>query len=293
MRLRWQRRIRKRLRRIRGEQQTLAQAVSKIERQGLSLIQALFEFMVDPSRGHGDRAEIGRLLSATGDSEAVDALLRLFFEQSERDDLYAKALTLEGLDDRRTVQPLIKALLEDHNPHRRHAAARVLGWINSPGRTAALALARCLADPLQPQAAREEAAESLAYVGGRDTIDPLISVLHDSDVRIRFWAVFGLGSSCLGDARAVQALESMLDDDQIPPGDWWSVGKEAFAMLGSMHPPVADYKRRLAAETQRILASVNVTAEDRRWAEGYYDAPYWRSTNGELKQLPPPAPHPA
>jgi HEAT repeat protein len=165
--------------------------------------------MLDPSRGHYDRAEIGRLLSVTGDSQAVDALLRLFFEQTEKDDLYVTALTLEGLDDRRAVQPLIQALLEDYNPHRRHAAARALGWIHRPGRTAALALARCLADPLQPQAAREEAAESLAYVGGRDTIEPLISVLHDSDVRIRFWAVFGLGSSCRGDARAVQALESI------------------------------------------------------------------------------------
>ena len=56
-------------------------------------------------------------------------LLALFFEQTEKDDLYATALTLESLNDRRAVPPLIHALLEDGNPHRRHAAARALGWI--------------------------------------------------------------------------------------------------------------------------------------------------------------------
>ena len=233
----------------------------------------LFTVMLDPARDHSDRAAIGRVLAVKGDNPAVQALLKLFFEQTEEDDLYATALTIESLNDRRAVSPLIRALLEDENPHRRRAAARALGWIRWPGRTAALALARCLVDTTQPQPAREEAAESLAYVGNRETIGALISVLHDPDVRVRFWAVFGLGSSCRGDARAVQALESVLNDDEVPPGNWWSVGKEALAMLGTMRPPVADYKAMLAAETQLVFSNGNATAEDRRWAEGYGDIP--------------------
>src|SRR5258707_1157979 len=80
-----------------------------------------------------------------------------------------------------------------------------------------------------------------------------ISVLRDPDVRIRFWAVFGLGGRGHRSARTVRALESMLGDREVPPGNWWSVGKEALAMLASMQPSVADYEARLIAETQRLL----------------------------------------
>lgn len=143
------------------------------------------------------------------------------------------------LNDRRAVPPLIRALLQDDNPHRRHAAAR------------------------------EEAAESLAYVGTRQTIAPLVSVLRDPDVRIRFWAVFGLGGSSHGDVRAIRALESVLDDNGTPPGNWWPVGKEALAMLASEPRSAADYKPKLSDERQRILADANATAEDLRWAAWY------------------------
>jgi HEAT repeat protein len=254
---------------MRGHERSLARAVAKIECRGSSLVEALLTVMLDPSQSHFHRATIGGLLSLAGDSRPVQALLKLFFEQSEKGDLYTTALTLEQLSDRRAVQPLIRALLEDGNPHRRHAAARALGWIQRPGKAAALALARCLVDDTQPQPAREEAAESLAYVGRRETIEPLISVLNDPDVRIRFWAVFGLGGSCRADARAVRALESRLDDDEVPPGNWWSVGREALAMLGSMHPPLANYTMRLDEETQRVFSDTDATVEDRRWAKGY------------------------
>lgn len=193
----------------------------------------------------------------------------LFFEQTGKDDLYATALTIESLNDRRAVPPLIRALLHDDNPHRRHAAARALGWIHHPGRATALALAQCLVDSAQPQPAREEAAESLAYAGTRESIEPLISVLHDPDVRIRFWAVFGLGRSCRGDMRAIRALESVLGDGEAPPGNWWPVGKEALAMLAAKRQPPGEYETKLSAELERVLADPNATAEDRRWAEFY------------------------
>lgn len=143
MRLKWQRRIRKHLRRMRGRQRTLAVCIARLERNGLSLTEALRAILLDPARFHQDRAASGKLLAIAGDDEAVQALLGLFFEQTAKDHLYATALTIECLNDRRAVPPLIRALLQDDNPHRRHAAAR------------------------------EEAAESLAYVGTRQTIAPL------------------------------------------------------------------------------------------------------------------------
>ena len=60
-------------------------------------------------------------------------------------------------------------------------------------RQAGKALVRALLDKSQPQPVREEAAESLAYSNYPRAIPPLISVLDETDVRMRFWAVFALG----------------------------------------------------------------------------------------------------
>lgn len=76
-----------------------------------------------------------------------------------------------------------------------------------------------------------------------ETVDAMISVLGDPDVRLRFWAVFGLGG-CVEDPRGFRALESMLDDPEVTPGNWWSVGKEALAMLAKTDA----YRDRCEAE---------------------------------------------
>jgi len=68
---------------MRGHEQSLALRVAKIERQGLPFVKTLSTVMLDPARAHSDRAAIGRLLSVAGDSQAVHALLKLFFEQTE------------------------------------------------------------------------------------------------------------------------------------------------------------------------------------------------------------------
>jgi hypothetical protein len=169
--------------------------VAMLERRGMSLAQALRAVMLDPSLSHQERGGAATLLTLSGDPLVPQALLDLFFEQSGKDEIYQTALTLVVCNDRRAVPSLIRALHEDANPHRRHAAARAT----------ARALARCLSDPAQPHPVREEAAESLAYAGNREVMDALILALHDPDVRIRFWAVFGLGFSCRRDPRAVPA----------------------------------------------------------------------------------------
>jgi HEAT repeat protein len=204
LRQRRDRRIRKRLR------GGVARAVAGRERRGESLEAALCGVLTDGALSQWDRAEAGRLLSIGVDGRAVRELVAQFLRQEGKDELYMTAMALEELDDARAVPALIRALLGDGNEHRRNAAARALGWISRPGKEAARALALCLADPGQPQAAREEAAESLAYVGNAETVEALIAALSDGDVRIRFWAVFGLGGSCRGEARAVRALEGGL-----------------------------------------------------------------------------------
>ena len=122
--------------------------------------------MLNPSLGHYGRAEAARLLAKDGSRIA----------------LRTTALTIEGLNDRRAIPQWIHALQEDTNPHRKHAAARALGWIRPSGRSTALALARCLVDTTQPQPARQEAAESLSI----STSGCGLGLLHHfSDVHLR------------------------------------------------------------------------------------------------------------
>lgn len=273
MRIRTQRRVRKRLRSLRGHDAALAASVAASERAGHSLTEALREAFAQVASDYFALSRVAELLSFDRrDRHAgARALLEVFFRQTEKDELYTTALAIERLNDRFAVPALIDALLRDANPHRRRAAARALGWIRRPGRAAALALGECLADPAQPQPAREEAAESLAYVGTGETIYALESVLQDPDVRLRFWAVFGLGGyHNRHSERARRALESKLDDAETPPGNWWPVGKEALAMLGAWEAlGRGPWHQRMKSEAARILADKHATADDRRWAENH------------------------
>ncbi len=109
--------------------------------------------------------------------------------------------------------------------------------------------------------AREEATASQAYVGTRETVDALGHATKDPDVRLRFWALFALGGKFRTDPRALSALESVLDDHESPAGNWWSVGREALAMLQD--------REQLNAEIDKVLAEPAASEEDRRWAESY------------------------
>jgi|HubBroStandDraft_6_1064221.scaffolds.fasta_scaffold336824_2 HEAT repeat protein len=249
---------------------SLARAVQKYERSGMSLGSALRTILFDQSAGWMMRGSATQLLPV-GDSErAIGGLLDLFFKQTDKIELWETALTIEHSGEQSAVPRLVEALY-DVNPERRQAAARALGWLWPVSPRAAKALIRALLDKSQPQPVREEAAESLAYSHYSPAIQPLASVLEEHDVRMRFWAVFALGGigewRVHGDADAgvVEALERMIPDNEVAPG-WWSVGQEALAMLGKLDP---QYGAKLDAETRRVLGDPNSSSEDLRWAGGY------------------------
>ena len=274
MRLRVERKIRKHLRRAVKWESDLAIRVSAGEAKGGSLEDVLRALMLDMSEGWLVRGSAARLLAMSKPHQALSNLLDQFFEQTDQVELWETALVMESLGDRRGVGRLAEAL-SDENPHRRHAAARALGWIPNPGNRAVDALIGALTDRQQPHSVREESAESLAYLHSKRAIPALISALQDREVRIRFWAVFALGSirnrrtGRHADRSVVPALVSMLDDNSVPPGNWWSVGREALAMLGTLDPPETIYKIRLIQETQRVRTDPEASPEDRRWADSY------------------------
>jgi hypothetical protein len=71
MRLRWQRRVRKQLRRMRGQHRTLAMAVAQLERGGTLLAGALRAIMLDPAHFHQHRAASAKLLALAEGGQAV------------------------------------------------------------------------------------------------------------------------------------------------------------------------------------------------------------------------------
>ena len=58
-----------------------------------------------------------------------------------------------------------------------------------------------------------------------------------------------------------------MDDQQVAPG-WWSVGREAQAMIVGFRNDPGE-KERLQSEIQRVLQDASASAEDRRWADCY------------------------
>jgi HEAT repeat protein len=155
---------------------------------------ALRSMTLDVVAGWFNRGTALKLLVTADATGAVADVLTLFFEQTEKLELWETALTIEYGADGSAVPRLIDAL-EDENLDRRHTAARALGWLWPKSSRAAKALIRTLLDKSQPQPVREEAAESLAYSDYQAAVPALISVLDEPDVRIRFWAVFALAAS--------------------------------------------------------------------------------------------------
>jgi len=253
----------------------LGQAVRRYDRPGLPFARALHALVTDPAAEVNTRRAFAELLAPRDGGEVTKCLLRQFFELDGSEELYATALVLESIDEARTVQPLIGAL-EDGNPDRRRAAARALGWMRKACPRAVIPLARLLTDVSQPVAVREEAAESLAYSHSKAAIPALISTLSDPHVEVRFWSVFALGGASQflkpglpERVAAVEALEAMLADDSVPPGKWWSVGREALAMLAHYCPPEGQFEDQLAREIRRINDDPSASPEDRRWVECY------------------------
>lgn len=245
--------------------------VDRHERAGVPLDSALRWVMHDPTASSQVRGLAAKAL-ALADQRIAGELLDLFFTQTEEVELWETALAIECFGCRACI-PRLASALGDPNPHRRSAAARALWSIPAAGRRAAKALVQAIADQSQPQPVREQAAESLAYLGYAPAIPALIAVLSEPDVRMRFWAVFALGGigqslSFEGrtDGRIIEALKNMLPDDEAPPGNWWPVGREALAMLAEID---AVYGARLDSETEGVLADPNSSPDNKRWAEFY------------------------
>lgn len=221
--------------------------------------------------GHFARGTAARILSLARPDLALDCLFQQLWSQEEKLALWSTGLSIEESRDARAVRPLIRALYDTH-PHRQHAAARAVGWVHPGSTRVARVLSDILADESQPQAVREEAAESLAYQNSNRAIPALLAAMQEQDERIRFWATFALGQLCnrhsrrQSDPRVVPALEARLGDHVTPEGQLNSVEQEALEALAYRNPPLPHYTAMYEAEKARIRSDPQSSAKQKGWA---------------------------
>lgn len=204
-----------------------------------------------------------------GDRSGVDAAIERFFASQGHLEIYTSALVLEETKDRRVRDVLHRVLDNDSDPDRRHGAARALGWMYPCTVTRAIdaSLARFLRDTTQTPDARADAAESLKYGKGDGGRAALVAATRDQNVVVRFFAAFALGSR-KATPEVIYALEQLLPD-QEELNTYWSVSKEALAMLGQFRPFLDPYHALLKAECARVRQDKTASESDRRWAKFY------------------------
>jgi HEAT repeat protein len=134
--------------------------------------------------------------------------LLLAIESGPDVDMWEAAKELSALDSlvADTVQSLV-ALLKAERPDTRAAAAYVLGF----GRCAsARGVLEEVVDDIQEEPfVRGHAAEALAYIPSKESVDVLLRHLTDESSDVKYWCAFALGQ--IGDDRAVPALTQLAE----------------------------------------------------------------------------------
>lgn len=105
-------------------------------------------------------------------------------------------------------------------------------------------LIKALLDESEARSFRARVADTLAMIGSREAVAPLIQTLNDPDVEVRWHAVQALAS--IGDGRAILPLEQMAATDN-----------GSFSITSSLHVYVADDARKAILEIDKRMRDDN------------------------------------
>jgi HEAT repeat protein len=160
-------------------------------------------------------------------------------ESGTREEIWDAAKRLESLTTD-TVLRLISLLEHAKGPESRAAAAYVLGF----GRyaSARTALEQVLDKTNEEASVRGHAAEALAYIQSKESVDVLLKYLEDKNSGVKYWCTFALGQ--IGDARAVPALEKLAE---LVGGELY----EKLSLRAEALDAIAEIKQRIGGVTPR------------------------------------------
>ncbi len=165
-------------------------------------------------------------LSRLGDEKAIPILMSLL--QDKNSELRsASARALGELNAKESVENLITTLAKEKNDEVSEAIVYALGLLGDE--TAFDILVSILKDKSRSPKIRGFVAEALADLKDQRAVVPLIEVLKDMSVEVRFWATFSLGE--LGDEQALSELQKLVISDTGVLSDWGSIKEEAFAAI--------------------------------------------------------------
>jgi HEAT repeat protein len=127
-------------------------------------------------------------------------------ENGTRKEIWEAAKQLESVSVE-MVLSLLRLLESGEQTETRAAAAYVLGF----GRfaSARTALEQVLDDTEEEASVRGHAAEALAYIQSRESVDVLLKHLEDRNPGVTYWCTFALGK--IGSAKAVPVLGHLAD----------------------------------------------------------------------------------
>jgi hypothetical protein len=245
--------------------------ISRYQRRGCSISEACCRFVADLREKRVLRRFVAEVLWGIPDSDPLRfAMIKLALAS---DEMKLKADYLSFCSDRRHIHngelELFQQVLAAGTSEEQMTAIDGLAFVCC--RTVRRAFINIMNDDRLPLEVRERAIEMLHLQSHRETLDACAEALRSRTVTLRFWAAYTLGNlgfsgTPLG-AVAASALESVLGDPEVAPG-WWSVGREAQALIPVLRGDSAE-QQRLQAEISRILEDPNAPPEDRRWAECY------------------------
>ncbi len=126
-------------------------------------------------------------------------------EGGTREEVWEAAKQLESIT-LEVVSALLKLLKNAKRGDARAAAAYVLGFCRYS--SARIDLEQTLANTSEEPFVRGHAAEALAYLGSKESVEILLRHLEDKDAGVRYWCVFALGE--IGDPKSLPALRDLL-----------------------------------------------------------------------------------
>ena len=187
-------------------------------------------------------------LGQIGDLRALEPLLNSL----ESDDKWirrAAATALEGMNDKRIIEPFMKHLLEKNEPdvEVRRSSARALARMKP--KVAIKVLAEALKD--SSLGVRLDAGQALGRIG-EPAIGILIKALRDPDSRVRDSAVAALGNIGVREDISSQALDSVRDQLKgvlDNPDEESTVKLTAIQALGKIGDPKSIAELKKVAKT--------------------------------------------
>jgi HEAT repeat protein len=151
-----------------------------------------------------------RYLSVVADVHSPE-LLERYAEIARDDDIVAASVAIGAIGTDATpgaVELLLELFEDSRSVDLKGAVIRALGTAKAGG--AVEMLARIVTDPYEDSSLRQYGAESLGKIGAPESLEPLVSVLADSNSLLRAYAIAALGN--YDDPTSAQALNDGLRD---------------------------------------------------------------------------------